>query len=152
MTLTQKEASLLSDLRSHEQLCIEKYSKYAAVANDPALKTIFSDLGRAEQNHLTTINEILSGKEVSMSSESPSATAAKTSPAASPCTADERSDDAYLCRDALSMEKHVSSVYDTAVFEFTSPVLRDTLAHIQKEEQNHGETLYDYMETNGMYS
>lgn len=87
-----------------------------------------------------------------MSLETPSATAAKTSPSPSPCTADEKYDDAYLCRDALAMEKHMSSVYDTSVFEFTSPVLRDTLAHIQKEEQNHGETLYDYMQTNGMYS
>ena len=152
MTLTQKETGLLNDLRSSEQLCIEKYSKYSSMANDPALKTIFSDLSRAEQQHLTTINKILSGEEVSMSLETPSATAAKTSPSPSPCTADEKSDDAYLCRDALSMEKHVSAVYDTSVFEFTSPVLRDTLAHIQKEEQNHGETLYDYMQTNGMYS
>ena len=152
MTLTQKEHSLVSDLRSGEQLCIEKYTKYAAMANDPALKTLFSNIGRDEQSHLTTLNEILSGKEVSMSSESPSATAAKLSPSPSPCTPDEKSDDAYLCRDALSMEKHVSSVYDTSVFEFNSPVLRDTLAHIQKEEQNHGEMLYNYMDTNGMYS
>lgn len=152
MTLTQKEHSLISDLRSEEQLCIEKYTKYAAVANDPALKAIFQDIGRDEQSHLTTLNEILAGKEVSMPSESPSATAAKVSPSPSPCTPDEKSDDAYLCRDALSMEKHVSGVYDTSVFEFNSPVLRDTLAHIQKEEQNHGEILYNYMDTNGMYS
>ena len=151
MTLTQKETSLLSDLRSGEQLCIEKYSKYATMANDPALKTIFSNLGRDEQSHLKTINEILSGKEVSMPSESPSATEAKISPSPSPCDADEKSDDAYLCRDALSMEKHVSGVYDTSVFEFSSPVLRDTLAHIQKEEQNHGEILYNYLDANGMY-
>lgn len=151
MTLTQKETGLLNDLRSQEQLCIEKYSKYAAMANDPALKNIFSDLGRAEQSHLKTINEILGGKEVSTSLNTPSATEAKKSPSPSPCDADAKSDDAYLCRDALSMEKHVSGVYDTSVFEFSSPVLRDTLAHIQKEEQNHGETLYDYMATNGMY-
>ena len=49
MTLTQKETGLLNDLRSSEQLCIEKYSKYSTMANDPALKTIFSDLSRAEQ-------------------------------------------------------------------------------------------------------
>ena len=152
MTLTQKEASLLTDLRSEEQLCIEKYTKYSAMANDPALKKLFSDIGRDEQSHLTTLNEILSGKEVSMPSESPSATAAKLSPSPSPCDPDERSDDAYLCRDALSMEKHVSGVYDTSVFEFTSPVLRDTLAHIQKEEQNHGEMLYNYMDANNMYA
>jgi len=30
--------------------------------------------------------------------------------------------------------------------------LRDTLAHIQKEEQNHGQQLYGYLSVNGMYS
>ena len=152
MTLTQKETSLLSDLRSQEQLCIEKYSKYATMANDPALRLVFSDLSREEQAHLKTINEILGGTEVSMPSESPSATAARISPAPSACDPDERSDDGYLCRDALSMEKHVSSNYDTSVFEFSSPVLRDTLAHIQKEEQNHGEILYNYLSANGLYN
>ena len=151
MTLSQKEISLLSDLRSSEQLCIEKYTKYAAMANDPALKNLFSDISRTEQTHLKSINEILAGTEVSMPSESPSAVAAKITPPASPADAEGRSEDSYLCRDALSMEKHVSGVYDIAVFEFTSPVLRDTLAHIQKEEQNHGEMLYNYLATNGMY-
>jgi hypothetical protein len=66
-------------------------------------------------------------------------------------TDSEKKEDAYLCKDALAMEKHVSSVYDTSVFEFTSPVLRDTLAHIQKEEQNHGEKLYNYLSCNNMY-
>jgi hypothetical protein len=50
------------------------------------------------------------------------------------------------------MEKHVSSVYDTCVFEFSSPTLRDTLSAIQKEEQIHGLKLYRYMNANGMYS
>ncbi|MBR6549079.1 MAG: spore coat protein, partial [Clostridia bacterium] len=54
-------------------------------------------------------------------------------------------------QDMLAMEKHVSGVYNTGVFEFTNPVLRDALAHIQKEEQNHGEKLYSYMSANGMY-
>lgn len=150
MTLTQKETTLLTDLKSQELLCIEKYSRYATMAHDPALKKLFSDISRTEQSHLSTISEIMSGTEVSVSSESPSATAARISPSPSPCTADEKQDDAYLCRDALAMEKHVSSVYDTCVFEFTSPVLRDTLAHIQKEEQNHGEMLYNYLSANGM--
>ena len=152
MTLTQKETSLLNDLKSQEQLCIEKYGKYAETANDPALSAMFREIQSAEESHLKTVCQILSGKEVSMPSESPSATAAKRSCELSPCNANERADDAFLCRDALSMEKHVSSVYDTSVFEFTSPVLRDTLAHIQKEEQNHGEMLYNYLDCNNMYS
>jgi spore coat protein CotF len=50
------------------------------------------------------------------------------------------------------MEKHVSAVYNTAVFEFAQPLLRDVFASIQKEEQNHGEKLNNYMAENGMYS
>ena len=32
MQLTQKEVSLLKDMRNQEKLCIDKYSKYAAEA------------------------------------------------------------------------------------------------------------------------
>ncbi len=152
MTLTQKETALLTELKSQEQLCIEKYKKYAEAACDPELSALFQKIRTAEESHLKTITDILGGTEVSMPSESPSASAAKLVCKMSSCSADEKQNDAYLCRDALAMEKHVSSVYDTSVFEFSSPVLRDTLAHIQKEEQNHGEMLYNYLDCNNMYS
>ena len=87
-----------------------------------------------------------------MPSPPPSAVSNVASCAPSSLDEAKRREDAYLCADALAMEKHVSSVYDVSVFEFSSPVLRDTLAHIQKEEQNHGEMLYSYMSKNGMYS
>ena len=38
MQLTQKEVSLLKDMRNQEKLCIDKYSKYAAEAHDPLSK------------------------------------------------------------------------------------------------------------------
>ena len=151
MTLTQKEHSLLSDLKAQEQLCIEKYGKYSAAANDPALKQIFENLKSTEQKHLETINSMIGGTEVQMPA-APSATESKTACTPSTVSAEEKKNDAYLCKDALSMEKHVSSVYNTSTFEFCSPIMRDTLAHIQKEEQNHGERLYSYMECNGMYN
>ncbi len=150
MTLTQKENGLLCDLKSQEKLCIEKYTKYENEACDPQLKTLFSSIKTTEQSHLDTINKILDGQEVKMSTEMP--TAKKWSGTASSCQAEQKNKDSFLCKDALTMEKHVSSLYDTSIFEFTSPTLRDTLAHIQKEEQNHGEQLYSYMSTNGMYS
>ena len=152
MTLNQKETTLLTDLKSQEQLCIEKYNKYSGLAHDQELKTLFSTLAQNEQKHLDTVTEILGGVEVKMPPESPSATEAKLECKMSSCNENEKKDDAYLCKDALAMEKHVSSVYDTSVFEFTSPVLRDTLAHIQKEEQNHGEKLYNYLSCNNMYN
>ncbi|MBR5140461.1 MAG: ferritin-like domain-containing protein [Clostridia bacterium] len=152
MTLTQKETTLLSDLKSQEQLCIEKYNQYSQQAHDPELKKLFSTLSENERKHLDTINQILNGTEVSMPAQSPSAVQAKLQCKMSSCNEDEKKNDAYLCKDALSMEKHVSGVYNMGVFEFSSPVLRDTLAHIQKEEQNHGEQLYNYLSCNNMYN
>ena len=149
MTLTQKENGLLCDLKSQEQLCIEKYTKYENEACDPQLKTLFSSIKSNEQSHLDTINKIMGGTEVQMPGTTPEAK--KWSGTPSSCSAEQKNKDAFLCKDALSMEKHVSSLYDTSVFEFTSTTLRDTLAHIQKEEQNHGEQLYSYMSANSMY-
>ena len=151
MTLSQKEHSLLGDLKSQEQLCIEKYGKYENEAKDPCLKSLFSSIKSTEEGHLSTISRIMSGEEVSTVAP-PSAVSQKLDcPTSSVSEADKKSD-AFLCKDALSMEKHVSSLYDTCIFEFKSPALRDTLSHIQKEEQNHGEQLYEYMSKNNMYS
>lgn len=152
MTLTQKETTLLSDLKSEEQLCINKYTKYQNEACDPALKSLFGEIKSTEEGHLNTINRILSGEEVTMPGECPSAKNESQSFSQSSCPANAKQNDAFLCKDALSMEKHVSSVYNTGVFEFSCPTLRDTLAHIQKEEQNHGMKLYEYLSANNMYS
>ena len=152
MTLTQKENGLLSDLKSQEQLCIEKYRKYENSAADPALKQLFSEIRTTEENHLSTVCKIQNGEELKMPSPPPSAASEKLDYPISSVSEGQKKEDAYLCADALAMEKHVSSVYDVSIFEFSSPVLRDTLAHIQKEEQNHGEKIYSYMSKNGMYS
>lgn len=152
MTLTQKENSLLSDLKSQEQLCIEKYSKYENAAKDPCLKQLFASIRTTEENHLDTINRIQGGEEVQMPQSSSDSSSQKFDCPLSTANAQEKKEDAYLCADALAMEKHVSSVYDISIFEFSSPVLRDTLNHIQKEEQQHGEKIYAYMAKNSMYS
>ena len=151
MTLTQKETGLLFDLKGQEELCIEKYKKYEADAKDPALKALFCNIRTAEESHLSTVTDILAGSEVSVGT-APSAVSKKLDCPPSSCTEEEKRADAFLCKDALAMEKHVSGLYDTTIFEFTSPTLRDTLNHIQKEEQNHGEQLYGYMSINGMYN
>ena len=150
MTLTPKETSLLTDLKSQEQLCIEKYGKYSNEACDPELKKLFSSIKSTEEGHLSTITRIMGGEEVAMAAP-PTAASQKQSFTPSSCPADAKTKDSFLCKDALTMEKHVSSLYDTSIFEFTSTTLRDTLAHIQKEEQNHGEELYSYMSANAMY-
>ena len=151
MVLTQKERDLLEDLKGAEQLCIIKYTKYAEEACDPCLSELFNSIKTAEAGHLSTITRILAGDSVT--SEQPkSAVAEKFECSPSSCSEEAKKNDAYLCKDALSMEKHVSSVYNTAVFEFAQPQLRDVLASFQKEEQNHGEKLYNYMAANGMYN
>ena len=150
MTLTPKEISLLSDLKSSEQLCIEKYSKGEKEACDPALKSLFSALSSAEQSHLGTINRILGGEQVQMMA-APTAESQSFSAPPSTCAQDAKDKDAFLCKDALAMEKHVSSMYDVSIFEFNCPTLRDALSHIQKEEQNHGQQLYQYLSQNNMY-
>ena len=148
MTLTQKETSLLNDLKSSEQLCIEKYAKSAAAAKDSGLSQIFKRLGEIEQGHLTQLNEIGSGRV-------PSATGGVQLPAVNVFYTSESPDkqqDKFLCSDLLATEKHASSLYDTCVFEFRDKPVRDVLNRIQRDEQEHGKVIYDYMKANGMYS
>ena len=60
--------------------------------------------------------------------------------------------DKMLCQDSLSTEKYVSSTYNTTIFEFRDVNARQVLNHIQKEEQEHGEQIYSYMNQHGMYN
>lgn len=61
------------------------------------------------------------------------------------------SKDQILAHDMLSMEKYVSSAYDTGVFESAQPQIRQALQKIQQEEQGHGEQIFQYMNSHGMY-
>ncbi|WP_331470563.1 spore coat protein [Paraclostridium sordellii] len=46
----------------------------------------------------------------------------------------------------------ISSTYNTAIFEFKNKEIRQVLNHIQKEEQEHGEKNYNYMNQHNMYN
>lgn len=150
MQLTQKEKDLLKDLKDQEQLCINKYTKHAYCANDGQLKNLFNQIAQTEREHLETITQIENGAcpsvDGSSQKQTPTFTATYTV-AQTP----EKQDDCYLCSDVLSGEKHVSGLYDTCIFEFKDECLRNTLNHIQKEEQEHGKMIYDYMQANLMY-
>ena len=61
MQLTPKEASLLKDLKGQEQLCVDKYNRHAASANDPQLKNLFKQIAQVEQQHLDAITQMTSG-------------------------------------------------------------------------------------------
>lgn len=152
MQLTQKEESLLKDLKGQEKLCVEKYTKYASNALDPQLKELFTSIANVEQQHLNTISQIENG--TMPQSDSGSAQTVKSSFTSNYGMGDtpDKQADCYLCSDLLADEKHVSSLYNTCIFEFSDKQLRDTLNHIQKEEQEHGKAIYDYMSVNNMYS
>ena len=150
MQLSQKETSLLKDLKGQEKLCVDKYTKHASCAADPQLKNLFTQIAQVEQQHLDTITQIEAGTVPTPGG------GAQNQPGFSAAygVADtsEKQADSYLCTDVLATEKHASHLYDTCIFEFKDETVRNTLNHIQKEEQNHGKMIYDYMAANGMYS
>lgn len=151
MTLTQKETTLLQDLKSQEQLCVDKYAKYSSDACDGNLKNLFSQIEQKERQHFQTVSQILEGTVPQMGGGN-NQTSSMPTDLRSQCNAEDKQKDKYLCSDALSTEKHVSSVYDTCIFEFKDANIRNVLNHIQKEEQEHGEWIYNYMSQNGMYN
>ena len=151
MKLTQKETMLLKDLKASEELCIEKYGTYAERAEDPELKTLFETIRSKEIEHLSTIDSLMQGTVPMMGGQQKQQQNGNSSSACcGDCSGTASKNDEFLCHDALDTEKHVSSVYDTCIFEFTDAGARDALNHIQKEEQQHGKQLYDYMSCHGM--
>jgi len=200
--LTQKERTLLQELKSHEELCVQKYQSYSSQAKDVKLQQLFSSLSQKESKHLDSINSMLSGQipnvqsssqqsgqsssqsmtssqsgqseqsgSMSMSSsqsgmsmtsqQSTTGTQSGQSGQSSQMGSSQLSSsqssmsmqgDKALCMDMLSTEKHVSATYDTAIFECSNTNIRQVLNHIQKEEQEHGEQIFNYMQSNGMYN
>ncbi|MBE5803915.1 MAG: spore coat protein [Clostridiales bacterium] len=151
MMWTQKEASLLEDLKAQERICVEKYGKYSQQAKDPQLKQLFAQIQQTEQQHEQTVTQMINGTIPQMNQQGGQQQAQPGQlPAYGQQQSPEKQADAYLCQDALGTEKHVSSVYDVSIFEFRSPQARDVLNHLQKEEQQHGEMIYAYMARNGM--
>jgi len=157
LNLTQKEQMLLQDQKSHEEICIQKYKNYAEQAQDPQLKQMFNSFAEQEQQHWKTLDQILSGQMPDFSQQSQGQGQQKNQGATAEVKQQMKNvmnnqKDAALCTDMLMTEKYVSSTYDTAIFESTDPNIRQLLNHIQKEEQQHGEGLFNYMKNAGMYN
>lgn len=155
--LTQKEQSLLEDQKKHEEVCIQKYQDYAAQVQDPQLKELFNNYSQQEQEHLNSINEMLVGQVPAMgqgqqNQQQQQQQFSPTTAATAQTGGIANQQDAQLLNDLLMTEKYVSGTYDTAIFEFTNPQMRQALNHIQKEEQQHGEGIYNYMNAHGMYN
>lgn len=165
VTLSTKEQLLLQDQKSHEEQCILKYDNYSNLAVDSQLKTIFQNNAQKEREHLQTINQLLNGQVPSMAGQSNSNTQQQQTGqqgANMQMSQQESIDqsgntkfkasDKEMCIDMLNTEKYVSGTYDTTIFECKSAQVRDVLNHIQKEEQKHGEAIFSYMQSKGMYS
>ena len=146
MSWTEKECLLLQDLKTQEQLCVDKYGEYARRASDPELKALFEQIRTTEQHHLDAINSLIRGQ---MPANGQAAPAGKSGFAPVQGQADKQADQ-YLCQDALTTEKEVSGVYNTCIFEFRDPQVRGLLSSFQSAEQEHGLQLYQYMSSSGM--
>jgi spore coat protein CotF len=169
VTLSTKEQLLLQDQKTHEEQCILKYDNYANLAVDSQLKTIFKNNAQSEREHLQIINQLLNGQVPSMaggtqqqtgqqqSQQQSSGQQGTNTPMSQQETIDKstttgfKASDKDMCIDMLSTEKYVSGTYDTTIFECKSAQVRDVLNHIQKEEQKHGEAIFAYMQSKGMY-
>ena len=151
MQLSQKEKDLLKDLKEQEQLCVDKYTQHAQCAKDQQLKQLLTDIGNVEKQHLDTITQMENGTvpQTTASTAKPASTFTQTY---SMSDTEDKKNDCYICSDLLTTEKHASSLYNTAIFEMKDEQMRNTLNHIQKEEQEHGKKIYDYMAQNNMYS
>lgn len=154
ITWSEKERTLIQELKGQEQLCVDKYTRHAASAQDPQLKNLFTQLAQNEQQHLNSLRTLEQGTvpQTGGGSSSGGSQLPQHFNAVYSGASREKQDDCYLCTDVLSGEKHASHLYDTCVFEFKNPQVRDVLNHIQKEEQEHGKLIYDYMSANGMYN
>jgi len=162
---SQKESLYLEDLKNHEDLCIQKYNKYANESQCPNLKQIFQNLASKEQQHYDTINQLIAGQVPAMGQgqqqqgqfqqQGQQASSMQGQQGMSGMqfqgSTNYNQNDYTIVTDMLSTEKHVSGTYDTAIFEFQDANVRQVLNHIQKEEQEHGEELFNYMKSTGMY-
>jgi len=171
LNLTAKEKLLMQDQKAQEELCVQKYQNYANQAQDPQLKQLFNSLAQKEKEHLNSINQILSGQlpnlqQNQQANQQNQAQQQQTQqqqqrqqihPIAqfqqNPMQgAMSNQNDKTLCSDTLATEKYVSGTYNTAIFECVDTNMRQVLNHIQKEEQEHGEQIFNYMHNNGMYN
>jgi spore coat protein CotF len=120
---------------------------------------MFQTFAQQEQQHLNSINQMLNGQvpNVQQSQQQGQQQQSQGQQQVQQGQQEQQqagminSSDADLCTDMLMTEKYVSSAYNTAVFEFTNTNAREVLNHIQKEEQQHGEGIFNYMKKKGMY-
>ncbi|WDV46845.1 spore coat protein [Clostridiaceae bacterium M8S5] len=156
INFTQKQRDILKEQRHDEELCIKKYNRYASRAHNPQLSQLFTELASVEQQHYDTLTQMLNGVVPSMNQsgggqgQGQGQQAQQQNMQPSKPTGNYDQQDSDLCRDALNTEKFISGLYNTAIFDFEDKNVRQVLNHIQKEEQEHGEKISNYMTAHGM--
>ena len=151
MVLTQKETAAIEDLKTQEQSCIAKYSKYRQEAEEPVLRHLFSQIEKDERKHHDSLDQVLNGKVPSVDcNDSRGQAYNPTATYDSLINSEDKKHDCFLATDCIGTEKLVSGEYNTDVFVFGDPGIRKLLADIQIEEQNHAEMLWKYKTVNGM--
>ena len=149
--LSQKEKMFLEDGKTQEEVCVEKYKNYSEQAQDAQLKQLFNKLSGEEQHHYDIINQMLQGQQPNLSHSKQAQQAQQPVAQSNTQKSMNNKHDKILCTDLLSTEKYVSGTYDMDVFESANPTVRQAMQHIQQEEQKHGEELFNYMNSHGMY-
>ena len=150
MILTEKETTVIKDLQTQEQCCVEKYDRYSKLAKDQVLTDLFQDLHKKEQKHLESLSQVLSGSVPSCNCNDSNGKNYSPEATYDMSPSEDKKNDCFLATDCIGTEKLVSSTYNTEVFAFSDPALRKLLADIQIEEQNHAEMLYKYKTVNSM--
>ena len=105
MILTEKETTAIEDLKTQEQACIEKYTKYSNQAKDPVLKELFEEIARDEQKHFDSLDQVLKGKVPSVDCND--SKGKDYSPAAtydSLGNSEDKKADCYLATDCIGTE------------------------------------------------
>lgn len=151
MIFSEKETSVLKDLQTQEQVCMDHYNLCASVAKDQHLKNLFTQLANDEKQHLQSITKLIHGEMPQF--EAVVTKAENYNPSATYNASSNQADfkhDELLCSDSIGNEKMVSTDYNTSLFKFADNDVRKLLNHIQTEEQQHAEMIFKYKQANGM--
>ncbi|MCH5350508.1 MAG: ferritin-like domain-containing protein [Clostridiales bacterium] len=149
MNLNQKEVQLITELKTQEQLCVQKYDFYATQAKDPELKKLFKKILKMEQYHYDMLDSLTKGTVPQIKSRKPGA-ASYTPQAKYTGDSTAKEFDKFLCTDIIATEKYVATAYNNDLFYFASPEVRNVLNAIMTDEQNHAEMIWMYKTANKM--
>ncbi|MCK8825313.1 spore coat protein [Fuchsiella alkaliacetigena] len=161
MQLTAKEKSQIKENITAEEICIQKYQAYANQAQDQEVADLFNNLADKERQHAQTLNDLLNGKQQNQQQQSQQLNLntaqqqkneMEVANAAMEAKNAQNSDslsDRQLLQDALMTEKYVSNSYDNSVLESANQEVMQALEHIQQEEHQHKQQLFEMMNQKG---